>query len=69
MNDMENAQLEANIRSMRAALNGEQARIQFIRDAAVQLDAALHGNGQVVTDAGTLWQRARVLWDAKPEDC
>lgn len=67
--DLEDEQLMANILNIRAALNGEQARVKFIREAAVGLDAsAIKVLGHPL-DAGQVWQRARELWDAKPEDC
>jgi hypothetical protein len=78
----EDAQLEANLRSIRAALNGEQARVKFIHETARQLflkgvvadehakdrSDGLPGRG-IIKGADAAWFLARKLWDAKPEDC
>jgi hypothetical protein len=68
----EDAQLEANLRSIRAALNGEQARVKFIREAAIAYASTLEqidGDLSEPEVLGLIWSDARALWDAKPEDC
>jgi hypothetical protein len=53
----------AQLANIRMALNGEQARIKFIREAAI--GHYEHG----AWEAEECWRRAKLLWDAKPEDC
>jgi hypothetical protein len=59
----EDEHLRTTLRNIRMALNGEQARLQFIREAAI--GHYEHG----AWEADECWRRAKLLWDAKPEDC
>jgi hypothetical protein len=65
-------QLEANLRSIRAALNGEQARVKFVREAAIAYASSLEQIDGDVSEPEVLaliWSDARALWNAKPDDC
>jgi hypothetical protein len=80
--DVDEQHLEANLRNIRAALNGEQARVKFIRDHARELHLkgavavefakdrrdGLPGRGNLRGEEAA-WFLARKLWDTKPEDC
>jgi hypothetical protein len=72
--DQEHAQLEANLRNIRAALSGEEARVRFIRETARELYTLAWGVGSIEQNQEGMtkelaWSAARALWDAKPEDC
>jgi hypothetical protein len=63
--DVEQRHLEVTLQNIRMALNGEQARVAFIRQAAIAFYTTLHESFSYEE----CWGFARELWDAKPEDC
>jgi len=65
-------QREAQLRRVRAIMNGEQSRVTFIRQSAIAYASSLEqidGDLSEPEVLALIWSDARALWNAKPEDC
>jgi hypothetical protein len=63
-------QVDAAMGKLRETINGDVARVKFIRETAIQLFSFYTDeDGEPPVTPGRAWMLAAMLWAAKPEDC